>query len=389
MKPRRNKVFMNTKQPLTLPFLLFLVFMPLLTTCNGERSSGETPADVEREYSATAWPTVALLYTGRNPIWFELGPDGPIHIESAAAAALSPFTPWPHARYITGMLLWDRFLVMAVNGDGFLVLGPDKNADVALYRAAHNSWKPYTAESFFIWDDKPAVLLYRNDFFSGPTVPPVWPQVYVLDKSSPLPLGVSIPAFEGLSEGGFREAELVRLAPDGFWYYRVKEKGGEQNETAYFRTTSLSEAGEEISVGEWRNSDNPEWPRNVSLHLTHILDRAPELVPGRISAVRVLSPEFERPRLFSSARAGESLVFLHSHSRETPEPMALVILADGRGFICEGKEPEVKPFSLPALPEGFVYTGIAIIENVITASWEEQLEAGIGAAGFMVMGNLE
>ena len=122
------------------------------------------------------------------------------------------------------------------------------------------------------------------------------------------------------------------------------------------------------------------------MHLTHILDRAPELVPGRISAVRVLSPEFERPRLFSSARGGESLVILHSYSREAPEPLALVILGDGRGFVCEGKEPEVRPFSLPALPVGFVYTGIALIENAIVASWEEQQEAGIGAAGFMVMG---
>ena len=374
---------MNLNRFLALRFL-FLLFLPLaiITSCTQE-SGGETPAVVARE--SAAWPAVALLRTGKNPIWFELAPDGPKHIASAAAAELSPYTPWPHARYITGMLLWDGFLVMAVNGDGFLVLGPSENADLALYRASHSLWKPYTAESFFLWDDKPAVLLYRNNFFSGPAVPPVFPQIYVLDKSSPVPLGVSVPAFESFPEGGFWETELARLAPDGFWYYRMKEKGGLQNETAYFRTASLSEAGEEITVNEWRNSGDPEWPRNVSLHLTHILDRAPELVPGRISAVRVLSPDFDRPRLFSSARSGESLVILHSYSRETPEPLALVILGDGCGFICEGKEPEVKPFSLPALPDGFVYTGIALVENAIVASWEEQREAGIGAAGFMVM----
>jgi len=375
---------MSFNRFLALRFL-FLLFLPLaiITSCTQERSGGETPGGMTRE--PAAWPAVALLRTGRNPIWFELAPEGPVHIRSAVEAELSPYTPWPHARFITGMLLWDGFLVMAVNGDGFLVLGPAENADLALYRAAHRLWQPYTAGSFFFLDDKPAVLLYRNDFFSGPAVPPVFPQIYVLEKSSPVPLGVSVPAFESFPEGGFWEAELARLAPDGFWYYRVKEKGGAQNETAYFRTASLSEAGEEISVDEWRNSGDPEWPRNVSLHLTHILDRAPELVPGRISAVRVLSPDFERPRLFSSARAGESLILMHSYSRETPEPLALVILGDGRGFICEGKEPEVKPFSLPALPDGFVYTGIALVENAIVASWEEQREAGIGAAGFMVM----
>jgi len=377
---------MNSNQSLILRFL-FLVFLPLavLTVCTGERS-GEASDGAGR--GSVAWPAVALLETGKNPIWFELAPDGPVHIGSAAAAALSPYTPWPHARYITGMLLWDGFLVMAVNGDGFLVLGPAENADLALYRAGHSLWRSYTAESLFLLDDRPAVLLYRNDFFSGPVIPPVFPQTYVLDKSSPVPAGVSVPAFESLSEGGLWEAEIARLASDGFWYYRVKEKSGSQNETAYFRTASLSEAGQEISIDEWRNSGDPEWPRNISLHLTHILDRAPELVPGRISAVRVLSPEFDRPRLFSSARAGESLVILHSYSRETPEPLALVILGDGRGFVCEGKEPEVKPFALPALPGDFVYTGIALVENAIVASWEEQQEAGIGAAGFMVMGYL-
>ena len=381
----RIEMFMKSSRFLALPLLFLLLFLPLLTTCTREENYGETPGAMEREYSAPAWHAVALLRTGRNPIWFELAGDGPVHIESAAAAELPPFTPWPHARFITGMLLWDGFLVMAVNGDGFLVLGPSGNADAVLFRAAHSLWQPYTAESFFLLDDRPAVLLYRNDFFSGPAVPPVFPQIFVLDKSSPVPLGVSVTAFESFPEGGFWEAEIARLAPDGFWYLRMKEKGGEQNETAYFRTASLAEAGVGISVGEWRNSGDPEWPRNVSLHLTHILDRANELVPGRISAVRVLSPEFDGPRLFSSARGGESLVILHAYSRETPGPLALVILADGRGFICEGKEPEVRPFSLPALPEGFVYTGIALIGNNIVASWEEQQGAGIAAAGFMVM----
>ena len=384
---RAENKYMNSNRFLALWFFFLLGLLPLLTTCTSERSGGETPRAVERTYTPTAWPAVALLGTGRNPIWFELAPDGPVHIESAAAAELSPYTPWPHARFISGMLLWDGFLVMAVNGDGFLVLGPSEAANLALYRVSHSLWEPYTTGSFFLWNDKPTVLLYRNDFFSAPAVPPLSPQTYVLDRSSPAPLGVSVPALESLSDGGSREAELAHMAADGFWYFRVKEKDGTQNETAYFRTAALSQAaGEEISVDEWRNSGNPEWPRNVSLHLTYILDRALELVPGKISAVNVLSPEFERPRLFSSARGGESLAILHSYSREGPEPMALVIREDGRGFICEGKEPEVKPFALPALPEGFLYTGIALVEDAIVATWEEQQEAGIGAAGFMVMG---
>jgi hypothetical protein len=88
----------------------------------------------------------------------------------------------------------------------------------------------------------------------------------------------------------------------------VREKGKAQNGTAYFRTADLADAGEKVSVGEWRNS----------------------------------------------SRSGDD-------------------------------EPGTGPFSLPALPEGFAYTGVAALGGVVAASWEEQQEAGIGAAGFMVM----
>ena len=49
----------------------------------------------------------------------------------------------------------------------------------------------------------------------------------------------------------------------------------------------------------------------------------------------------------------------------------------------------MRRFSLPALPEGFVYTGIGMIANTVFASWEEQEGYSIGAAGFMVIRNEE
>ena len=46
---------------------------------------------------------------------------------------------------------------------------------------------------------------------------------------------------------------------------------------------------------------------------------------------------------------------------------------------------EINHPSLPALPEGFVYTGIEMIGGSLFASWEEQADYSIGAAGFMVV----
>ena len=279
----------------------------------GACSQTEKPAPANQTldiqtFASSAWPALALLKTGEFPLWFELGADGPFHIENPVSAALLPYTPWPHARFVTAIQRWGNSLVMTVNRDGFLILSADaastKSTDLVLYRVAESSlWDSYTAASSFLLEGKPAVLLYRNDFFSGPAMPLSASQVYVLHSSSPIPQPASIPAFEKLPEGW--EAEVLRLEPDGFWYYRAKEKAS--NDTAYFRARDLAAAGEEISVEEWRNSD----------------------------------------------------------SRNTVS--------------------DTGSFPLPPLPEGFAYHSIELLGNILLAAWEEQLDAGIGAAGFMVM----
>ena len=50
-------------------------------------------------------------------------------------------------------------------------------------------------------------------------------------------------------------------------------------------------------------------------------------------------------------------------------------------FRAENKLPQ----NLPLLPDGFVYTGAAIVGDSIFACWEEQKDFFIGAAGFMMM----
>jgi len=295
-----------------LPVFLALFFAG---ACSARESSQSAETVIPGEVQlppGPAWPALALLKTGANPIWFELGPGGPSLIESPAAAALTPYTPWPHARFITGLQMWEGFLVMAVNRDGFLILGTTAEpTELVLYRAADSAlWDLYTTESFFIWEDRPLVLLYRSDFFSELSAPPFASRIFTLSKSNPAPIPASIGAFENLAAPW--EAEVVRRGPGGFWYIRVKEKGQAQNSTAYFRTEDLAREGQRISVEEWRNSD----PRGTD----------------SISA-----------------------------------------LSDSR------------PFSLPAMPEGFTYNNVTLFGDVLVASWEEQADAVIGAAGFMVM----
>ncbi|MCL2602388.1 MAG: hypothetical protein FWD91_06205, partial [Treponema sp.] len=227
----------------------------------------ETSADTSTA-AIPAWDALALLQTGENPLWFELSPGGPLLIDSPGTASLAPFAPWPAARHITDILRHGDWLVMAVNLDGFLVVslatdagggGGNGNAprtQATLYRISGGElWARYTVGSVFTWREQTAALLYRNDFFTELYPTPPRPQVFVLDERSAAPVGAEVPAFAAHGEHGEQwEAELVRRSDGGLWYYRLREKGG-QNRSAYFRTASLEMHGEQISFDQWRTSD--------------------------------------------------------------------------------------------------------------------------------------
>ena len=337
-----------------------------------------------------SWSSLALLEAGENPIWFELRQDGPQQIESPGAASLSPYLPWPHALFAPDMAVWDGFIVMTINRDGFLALGPTNNSASAMlfHIPANGLWDIYTADTLFIWENKPAILLYQNDFFTEPGDPVLKPQVYTLARESSTPLAVSVPALEIYPLDGLWEADALHRGTGGLWYYRFKEKGVDHGRTAYYRAVDLSSIGERISVSDWRNSDHPEVPKNVPHYFSFFLSKIQAIFDLKeIPTVKVVSPVFEEPRFFlpsqTTAGAGinENPDFVYAYSSEF---VSIAILPDGRGFYSHGADQDMLPFMLPRLPEGFAYTGIALLGEILAASWEEQQEAAIGAAGFMV-----
>jgi len=387
------------------PLLLLIPFLAVGCNKKDNAGSGITEiSDEEQEYASLPWPALARLRAGENPIWFEFGQDGPCLIDSVAAASLAPYVPWPHARYATAMAVWNGFIVMAVNRDGFLIFGPagespDATELLLCRSAADDLWDPYTTESFFFWEGMPAVLLYRNDFFGELTAPTPDPQVYTLDFFSPVPVGAFVPALEIFPSGGSWETELLRRGPDGLWYYRMKEKAQGRHTTAYFRTADLNVEGKKISLGEWMNSDRGEAPENIPRNLAFLLESVFKFFPGTKSQLKAVSPDFEGQRVFTigstngisdgisdgASAIAENTTLLYAYCQNAPESLALAILPGGTGFTLTGDEREAVPFSLPVMPQGFVYTGVAVLGNVLIASWEEQREAGVGAAGFIVM----
>lgn len=361
------------------------------------------PLEVTSEsLAASALPDrhqpLALIKSGEYPLWFELidgvsetGLDGIRLFTAPANAALNDFVPWTLARNVSAMLLHDERLVLAINREGFLVaqaapLATPQIADVALYRIADRAyWDKYTVEALFLFEGNPTALLYRDSFFVDPTASAPDPRSFALICKNTSPLEQEVPAFSPFPAADDWDVDSFRQGPDGAWYFRGLQQN--RSKIQYVRAQSLTTPAETVSLDVFMNSAKPE-----------ALDAAPPVLGAALEAAfkysgssklniaTIISPDFAYPRHFSSGSdALENLVELSGY---TTSKIAVALLPDGWGVgaCADGESIRVTPFSLPALPQGFVYTGVGPVgDSALVASWEEQQDLGIGAAGFMLI----
>jgi hypothetical protein len=369
------------------------------------------PAPESRSVPAAPVQPLAILEAGEYPLWFELTGEGPVQIASAEDASLSPFSPWPLARHIRFVLAAKEELVMAVNRDGFLRLAAGEDAPEAsgpgragLFRYAFAGFRQsYTTASLFVYGGRPAVRLYRDDFFieSGAALPS--PRVEVLEPDEPAPLSLEIPALAAWPSGEGWDADALRLGRDGFWYFRLVKKDLPQPVIVYRRGRDLNGESEAVSPGVFRDSALPEPSEAAPPALRSALNAAFALAGG--ASAEVVSPDFDRPRRFAggapAAGTGEAAGGRISgyYRRNGAGSFALAALPDGRGFFAGeaagGQEAadtangadgvELRSFALPPLPAKFVYTHLGLAGDTLLAAWEEQEDFSIGAAGFMVV----
>ena len=378
---------------------LILIFMILgLSAC--ARSSRVDPIAQEEELQPVdqkpAWPVIARLKAGANPIWFEFtdsrssGYGNPGQISSPAEASLAEFTPWPFARNSAGMLAFGNNIVLGINRFGFLVFGPDTDKSTAvMYSVPDSTWDDYSIASVFMFEQNPAVLLYRDDFFDIPKEEPPQYPVMILDEKYPAPAGI-ITGFLKFIFDNDLEANLLRKGVDNTWYVRCRKTNEYPSEAEFFRTVDLIALPEKISQAAFRNSSEPLTALRDFKLIEKMAVAAQEFSGSHVPVLRIISPDFAGARDFASRTvAGNDFSLFFGYNRinteDNPETaqLAFAVLPDGKGIACS--QNGITKFSLPVLPGDFVYTGAGLAGDVLIATWEEQDEFSVGAAGFMVM----
>jgi hypothetical protein len=372
-------------------FCFFLLLLPCFLSCARGKDAVSVPQQPAKPSSATQTPSatrpLAVLQAGKYPLWFQFTDDGPVLIETIEDACFSAaFIPWPLARHIRFILARGDDLLMAVNRDGFICLSLwAVNGGIGLYRFSGGEyWQRYTTGAFFLSgeDRKPLALLYRDDRFVDSDQPVPQTRLWTFDLHAAAPYTMAMPALDAFSPEEGWNIDALRRGPDAYWYFRASRKTEARPELLMFRAGDFTMSGEKVSLGAFQNSALPEPVSAAPDALGKMLGLV--FAESGCGAAVVVSPEFQYARSFavspgSGAQDNGALAVFF------PGAFFLAVSANGEAFYIETGVASVRRFSLPALPEGFFYTGIGMIAGAVFASWEEQEGYSIGAAGFMVI----
>jgi hypothetical protein len=294
-------------------------------------------------------------------------------------------------------------IILGINRQGFLAFVPwaqGESGGIALYRIDNSaSWKDYSLGSLFIFDSKPAALLYRDDYFIDSSLPPPSPRVWGLDSGAGMK-ELPVRAFEDLPPEDGWDIEALRQGPDNRWRYRAIRKSGSLRGIGYFSAGDLSLPGEPSTQDALQNAARPRPRDQAPEPLRQVLEAALALDDGASAIVTVASPDFESPRRYAAPQLINNIPeqprFYNGYYLSAGrDAIALVVGPEGRGFAGALREDgfALREFALPALPRGFVYTGAAFfplaspsggVSIAALGIWEEQENWSVGAAGFVL-----
>jgi hypothetical protein len=160
------------------------------------------------------------------------------------------------------------------------------------------------------------------------------------------------------------------------------------HEKHYYKTKSLNEQPISISMGDYWLALEPEPITNASLLVQKTVEKVINERHENLSyLIEVTSPNTELEVRYSH-RSGSEDSDMRSLFVYSDDDKAFAVSQDGSGARTNKTSNAsiiTSVFNLPKLPKDFFYTGIALSNDTIIASWEEQQSYNVGAAGFVMI----
>ena len=365
-------------------------------SCSRSRgiARGAVPVDERTAASAFIRPH-ASVRPSPTPQWFEFGSAGPMPIAGPLDSSLTPFEPWPLARRGAGLVASGNSVVVAANRDGFLTLVRRADGDIAVYRTGGEpGFSAYSIGAVFAYNGAPTALLYRDRFFVDPTESAAEPRSFSVVKGRTELLSVEIPLLSAYPASQGWDVESLFASVDGRVFLRAVREGA----VAYASAPILNGEPAEVSAAAYRTAQLPRTPLDAVPPLRLTLEAAAkdaDAGKAKVAAACGKDKPFPEWYLVAQSPNGKAESVLAASEGDVERlwayydgARALLLFPNGGYYTAADVGPALRG-SFPALPDGFAYTGVALLGKTAVALWEEQDEWAVGSAGFLLVDVLE
>jgi hypothetical protein len=373
-----------------------------------------------------------------NPVWYEVVQDALRPISGPADSQVVPFAPWTIAPRLIAFVVTGSTAIGGLNRDGFLVFEESAEGNLALYRIAGGEAVSSCSTMTMVLLSPselelesslpiPALLVARDPYFTDLTsvTAPAEPLV-TLDLRD-----LSVRSYRPRAFGpAGANVEALDRGADGAWYIKASvlddsgwahepeqssqggqtSQGGEARQAGqggqsgkpseaqrilgrkeYFAAPSLSSEPVSIGRGAYQTALQPQpftsLPKMVQQLMRSFTDSQRK---NHFPVLQLVWQDRPVQELFVADPGVKNVVPLSGGESEiikfigyADTSNAVVVLPDGRGVIR--RSSGLAAFSLPQLPDGFVFTGIVMLPHWIIAGWEEQESFAVGSAGFLIV----
>ena len=362
-------------------FPVLLASVLLFAACANKEAEPETvssteKAEAETEPVSTVWYYFTQDEESETPCLKQT--------DSPEKAPKTDFLPWTEAVRVSGLgLMYDPPLFL-VNKAGIL---PAFSIEEEPKIEIKSEFYTKTAEGFYKTDIGSLIRLYTNTIFS-PVLPDEAPSSLLRYNSVN---GELLSLINPQTFNLKNTSQLSALEFNKKWFAAFKTEQDDHVEFDYFSFSSFKELlngnYSKINQEEFINASSPVTVFQDKDGIGEILKMTEKNIKAEIFSEDLKTKQVIFYRNSNTSYAGDFEITA-SVCEFTPEnaspPIKAVLLETGRLFYTDPETQEWKETSLPALPEGFIYTYFVIRKDIIISAWEEQRFFETGRSGLLI-----
>lgn len=331
--------------------------------------------------------------------WYSFTRDGFEEIPLPRLAQKPAVKAWTEAARISSSAATENHAFFTANRRGILIV--DKKGNVTLESNAL-FFPTETIGSLFLDEGNPVFHVYRNGVFNTEDTAHEVASPFIAEYNMKTDIFYPVLYRDDFGMADTQEVSSVTVI-DGTLFVSIKDMG-KKTSFDYYRVVIPSTFTETASAAHVRTLDgtpiSQEDFQKASNPLSFSI--APERLKGLLSDI----PSSVKYSITYQTTGSRStpVTYLHGFTADTMDSIiteahafvsgswAAALFPDGTMYF-QGSLPDRFAvaagksicFSMPELPEGFIYTDFAISGDFMTAGWEESGVFKTGAAGFIIV----